>query len=125
MEITKNKGIIIVENDPFYKSLLLSILYSLNISDVHIFDNFKDIDNDKKIINQCSLIITTVNNDSCKKVFKTINSISSSIKVVFISNNDDLDFAVNAFEIGAYDYIIKNDDVKNKIASLLYKLNYY
>jgi len=125
MEITKNKGIIIVENDPFYKSLLLSILYSLNIYDVHLFDNFIDIDNEENIINQCSMIIATVNNDSCKKVFKTINSISESIKVVFISNSDDLDVAIYAFEIGAYDYIIKNDDVKNKIASLLYKLNYY
>lgn len=127
MEFTKNKGIIIVESDPFYRSLLLSILSSLGIHDLYSYVDFNDAYNNKQEHTQCSLMF--INYDKNKinfhNTFSQTNTWSPNVKIVFISANEDLDLVTGTPNAVAFDYIIKNDDIKYRIIRLLNKLNYF
>lgn len=49
------------------------------------------------------------------KVLKKIMEINPETKVIMLSAQDKMEVAVNLIRFGAYDYIIKNDNVFNRI----------
>jgi two-component system, NtrC family, response regulator AtoC len=48
-------------------------------------------------------------------VLKRIREENSDVKVIMISEQDDIDTVVNLLKLGAYDYITKSDDIKDRL----------
>jgi len=48
-------------------------------------------------------------------LLKTIREENSDIQVILISEQGDIDTVVNLLKLGAYDYITKSDDIKDKL----------
>ena len=48
-------------------------------------------------------------------LLKTIREDNSNIQVILISEQGDIDTVVNLLKLGAYDYITKSDDIKDKL----------
>ena len=58
------------------------------------------------------------------EILKKIKAVNPDTFVFFMSGQDKIEIAVNALKFGAIDYIIKNDDAKDKIIKS-YNLNEY
>ena len=48
-------------------------------------------------------------------LLKTIREVNNDIQVILISEQGDIDTVVNLLKLGAYDYITKSDDIKDKL----------
>jgi len=52
-------------------------------------------------------------------VLKRIKEYNEDIEVLIISGQEDVDTAVDLLKMGAYDYIVKNDEARNRILSVV------
>jgi polysaccharide biosynthesis/export protein len=55
-------------------------------------------------------------------LLKKIKRFDPEILTVFISGQEELEVAIDALKYGAFDYIIKGEDLSNKIASVMHKV---
>lgn len=105
--------IFIVEDDPWYSEMLK---YNLSLNEdyeVHIFDNAKDCLNQlhlKPNVISIDYNLPDINGD---ELFKKINAHDSSIAVIVISGQEEINVAVNLLKSGVYDYILKDDNTKD------------
>ncbi len=107
--------IFIVEDSEWYNKLLVYTL-SLNPDfEVKSFFNGKDFLNS---LNEAPDIVTLdyrLPDISGLEVLKSIRQENADIQVILISEQDDIDTAVTLLKLGAYDYITKSDDIKEKL----------
>lgn len=104
--------IFIVEDDPWYSEMLKYHLSLNEDYEVHIFDNAKAcIDNLHLKPNVISVDynLPDANGD---ELFKKIKSYDSSITVLVISGQEEINVALNLLKSGVYDYILKDDNTK-------------
>lgn len=107
--------IFVVEDDDIYRSLLVHFL-SLNPDyAVQAYANassfFKDLPQMPDIIT----LDYTLPDASGEMVFDKIRQQCPSAKVIFISAKEDIKTTINLFKKGVYDYIIKDDDMQQRL----------
>jgi len=107
--------IFIVEDDDWYNRLLVHHL-SLN-PDYHItsFTNGKDcID---KLNEEPDVITLDYRLPDMKglEVLKRIKAVSEDIQVILISEQNEIDVVVELLKYGAYDYIVKSRDIRERL----------
>jgi DNA-binding NtrC family response regulator len=112
--MTTNR-IFIVEDDPIYGRLLSYHLTQNPEYQVEVFTKGKDC-----IANMYKRpdIITLdyrLPDMSGLEVLQKIHETTPDIPVIIISGQDDIVTAVELLKAGAYDYIVKNDDAKNRL----------
>lgn len=104
-----------VEDDPVYTKFL-TYVFDLNpeievtffadggscISQLHLLPNIITLD-------------YTLPDMSGDEVLKTIRQTDADIQVIIISGQEDISTAVDLLKLGAYDYIAKNDDTKDRL----------
>lgn len=56
------------------------------------------------------------------EVLKRIRQENSDIKVILISEQDDIDTAVNLLKLGAYEYITKSEDIKDRLLNTVHNI---
>ncbi len=107
--------IFVVEDDELYRSLLVHIL-SLNpdytvkaYADAASF--FKDLPQQPEIITLDYNLPDATGDIVLDKVLKE----SPQSKVIFISAKEDIKIAINLFKKGVYDYIIKDEDMQQRL----------
>lgn len=111
--------IFVVEDDPAYTKFLQYVL-SLNPDfEVSAFKTGKDcLDN----LYQEPSIVTldyTLPDMPGEKVLSEIKSYNSEIQVVIISAQEKIGTAVELLKLGAYDYITKDEDTKNRLLNTI------
>lgn len=115
-------SIFIVEDDLLYSSVLQ---YHLNLNpdyEVHVFDTGKGLlDNLNKKPSAITLDYSLPDFDG-ETILKIIKRDYPEIPVIIISGQEDIATAVKLLKLGAYDYIVKDENVKDRLWSTLLKV---
>jgi len=111
--------IFVVEDDPAYTKFLNYVL-SLNPDfEVSTFETGKDIiDNLYKKPSIITLDYTLPDMDG-EDVLKEIKAYDSNIHVIIISAQEKIGTAVELLKLGAYDYIIKDEETKDRLLNTI------
>ncbi len=108
-------NIFIVEDDQWYSEVLEYLLKMNPDYQVETFTSGKDcIEN---LYKNPSLITLDYSLDDMngQEVLRKIKEHNPNIEVVVVSGQDDLSTAVSLLREGAYDYIVKDDQVKDRL----------
>ena len=120
----KNKDIkiFLVDDDPFCLSLYEGHLRNLGYEDITKFDNgFSCLE----AINQKPDIIfidQTMEGLTGIDVLKRVKYRDPDIYTVFVSGIEDIKMAINSIKNGAFDFIIKNNDVLKKMEKVMQEI---
>lgn len=115
--------IFIVEDDEFYGEMLKHHLLKNPDYEVELFLNGEDcIKNLHKQPSAISLDYS-LPDFTGYDVIKKIKEFNPETPVIIVSGQEDISTAVELLKEGAYDYIIKNDDTKNRLWSSLTKIH--
>lgn len=107
--------IFVIEDDPTYTQFLKYVLELNPDYEVHYFENAKSA------IDQFHLRPEIINLDyalpdlSGEEVLKQIQEFDPEISVIVISAQEKIGTAVNLLKLGAFDYIVKDSEAKDRI----------
>lgn len=108
-----------VEDDPVY-SKFLKYIFGLNPDfEVEFFDNGKDC---LAQLHKSPQIITldySLPDLSGEEILKQIKAVDPTINVIIISGQENISTAVNLLKQGAYDYITKDEETKDRLLNSL------
>lgn len=109
---TKGFKIFVVEDNEWYNKLLVHNLELNPDYEVKSFLNGKDcldhLDENPDVIT----LDYRLPDMKGSEVLKRIKEQNEDIEVILISEQDDIDVVVNLLKLGAYDYIVKANDIK-------------
>jgi DNA-binding NtrC family response regulator len=114
--------IAIVDDDPFYSTLIEQHLANLGMTQITVFNNGHDF------LDQINagFDIVFLDHDMPEmvgvEVLRKIKRHNPEIYVVFLSGQKELKVAVNVLKYGAFDYIIKEDNDLERIEATLKKI---
>lgn len=110
----------VVEDDEWYSKLLV---YSASLNPDYVVESFA---NGKEFLLQLpnsGVSIVTLDyrlpDMLGTEVLKQIKSFDPAIEVIVISEQQDISIAVELLKLGAYDYLVKEKDIRNKLINLL------
>ncbi|MDN5217382.1 sigma-54 dependent transcriptional regulator [Fulvivirgaceae bacterium BMA12] len=104
-----------VEDDPTYVKFLRYVLELNPDNELRFFSSGKEC---IEHLHEKPTIITldyTLPDISGEEVLKKIKNYDSSLPVIIISGQEEVKTAVQLLKLGAYDYIIKDEDTKDKL----------
>lgn len=115
MDTSKSFKIFVVEDDDWYNRLLVHNLSLIPDYDIESFTSGKDCI--KNLNKEPDVITLDYRLPEMKglEVLKEIKAINEDIQVVLISEQDDIEVVVELLKHGAYDYIVKSSDVKERL----------
>lgn len=108
-----------VEDDPVYSKFLKYVLGLNPDFEVEFFSNGKDC---LAQLHKSPQIITldySLPDLSGEEILKRIKETDSSINVIIISGQENISTAVNLLKQGAYDYITKDEETKDRLLNSL------
>lgn len=105
-----------IEDDPTYTKFL-KYVYDLNPDyEVHFYETAKsaiaDLDSKKPDIINLDFVLPDMGGE---EVLKKIQDFDTEIPVIVVSGQEKIDTAVNLLKAGAYDYIVKDNEAKERI----------
>lgn len=104
-----------VEDDPVYTKFL-AYIFDLNPEiEVHFFADGKSCINALHKLPNIITLDYSLPDMSGDEVLKAIRQTDPNIHVIIISGQEDISTAVDLLKFGAYDYIAKNDDTKDRL----------
>lgn len=107
--------IFVVEDSEWYNRLLVHTLSLDPDFEIKSFYTGKDF---LKCLNELPDIVTLdyrLPDMTGLEVLKRIRQENTDIQVILISEQKDIDTVVNLLKLGAYDYITKSDDIKDRL----------
>jgi DNA-binding NtrC family response regulator len=122
MENSKNLKFFIVDNDIFCANMHELYLLNLNYTDVTYYSNGTDCLNN--LYQKPDIIFLDHNMEDITgfEVLKKIKRQNPNIYVVMISGQENINTAVDALKYGAFDYIIKDNAVSEKMNLIVNKI---
>jgi DNA-binding NtrC family response regulator len=115
--------IFILEDDTWYGSMLQHYL-SLNPDfEVRRFENSRDFFSKLYELPDVVTLDYSMPDMDGAEVMKRIKEAHPNIQVIIISGQEDVRTAINLLKNGAFDYIVKDDDTKDRIWNSLMHLN--
>ena len=113
----------IVDDDIFCAKMYEQYLFNINHNNITCFSNGNDcLDN----LNQNpDIIFLDHNMDGITglEVLKKIKRYNPKIYVIMVSGQKDIKIALNALKYGAFDYIIKDNLVRDKMTLMINKIS--
>jgi len=109
----------IVDDDVFCSSLYEQHLRNMGCTNITHFSNGIDCLNNLHLNPDIIFLDHNMNDLTGFEVLKKIKRINPGIYVVMISGQDDIKTAVDALKYGAFDYLIKDEQVSKKIELLI------
>ena len=112
----------IVDDDIFSANVYEQYLLNLNYTDISYFSNGNDCLNN--LDQNPDIIFLDHNMDGITgfEVLKKIKRYNPNIYVVMVSGQEDIKTAVDALKYGAFDYIIKDHLVRDKMTLVINKI---
>lgn len=107
--------IFVVEDDEWYNRLLVHNLSLIPDYEIHSFGTGKDC---IAHLNEEPQVVTLdyrLPDMKGLEVLKQIREISPETQVILISEQDDIEVVVELLKLGAYDYIVKSRDIKERL----------
>lgn len=111
--------IFVVEDDEWYSEFLV---YHLTLNPDFEVKKFKTAKSFLAALHEKPDVITldySLPDMNGTDVLKKIKDHDADIQVLIISGQEDVDTAVGLLKQGAYDYIVKNEDARNRILSVV------
>ena len=116
--------IFIVEDDPFYAELLAYHLSQNPEDEVHRFETGRDCLKHLYLNPSVVCLDYSLPDVSGEEVLKKIKSTNPDLKVLIISGQENIQTAVSLLKMGATDYIVKDDDTRDRLWISLTKLRH-
>jgi len=116
------KKIFIVEDDPLYIKIIKYVLELDPEHEVHIFTTGKECI-DHLYLNPIMVTLDyTLPDMTGNEVMEAIKKYNSNIGIIAISGQSDISVAVDFMKAGAYFYIVKNDNTRDKLLLTVQRL---
>lgn len=116
-------NIIIAEDDKFYARYLEYTVKLCGDHSVEKCDNSKEL---KKIINSNTdvlLLDFKLDNESGLGLFNELKKKYPNTEIIIISGQKDIEVALELISNGAFEYLVKNDETKNRLIHAINKLS--
>lgn len=113
--MAKEFSIFVVEDDPFYGDIIeyhLSVNPDITVTKFSTGKDFLDMLHERP---NAVTLDYSLPDLSGAEVLKKIKDFDADIPVIIISGQEDISTAIDLLKVGAYDYIIKNEDTKDRI----------
>lgn len=111
--------IFIVEDDQFMAELLKFHLELNPDNEVTIFGNGKSLINALPKKPDLVLLDYNLNGENGGVVMKKVHEKIPDLPVIMVSGQDDINTAVTLLKDGAYDYIVKDDNLKDRLWAIV------
>ncbi|WP_159522667.1 sigma-54-dependent transcriptional regulator [Sunxiuqinia indica] len=119
MDTGKPFKIFVVEDDDWYNRLLVHNLSLIPEYEIESYTTGKDCI--KNLSKEPDVVTLDYRLPDMKglEVLKEIKAINDDIQVILISEQDDIEVVVELLRHGAYDYIVKSSDVKERLLNTI------
>jgi two-component system, NtrC family, response regulator AtoC len=115
--------IFVVEDSEWYNRLLVHTLSLNPDNEIKSFFNGKDLLNSLFESPDIITLDYRLPDMTGLEVLKKIREENSDAQVVLISEQEDIDTVVSLLKLGAYDYISKSDDIKDRLINTVKNIN--
>ena len=114
--MNKNLLIYVVEDNKLYNKLVVDFLQKQGMKNIKSFLNGKDCLNAVKEGEFPDIVIQDyyLEDSTGIAVLQAVKKRSKRSEFIFLTGNEDLEVAVNSIKYGAFDYIIKDNDIALK-----------
>lgn len=119
MKKSNSIKIFAVEDDPVYSKFLKYVLELNPDFEVDFFSNGKDCIAELHKAPQIITLDYSLPDLSGEEILKQIKAIDPAINVIIISGQENISTAVNLLKQGAYDYITKDEETKDRLLNSL------
>lgn len=114
MKVKTNK-IFVVEDDEWYRRLLVHNLSMNPDYEIKAFDTGKECLNSLHELPDVITLDYRLPDMKGLEVLKQIKAVNEDIQVILISEQDDIEVVVDLLKHGAYDYIVKSKDIRERL----------
>jgi DNA-binding NtrC family response regulator len=109
----------IVDDDVFFANMYEQYLKNINYNDIVYFDNGTDCLNNLNLNPDIIFLDHNMDDMTGFEVLKKIKRYDPNIYVVMISGQENIKTAVDALKYGAFDYVIKDSNVCDKLTQII------
>jgi two-component system response regulator AtoC len=120
--MTNQFNIVIVEDDKWYSEILKYHLELNPDNSIQCFEDGETFLNKVKQAPDLVCIDYSMPGLNGEELLKRIKVKFPSTEVIVISGQDDVGTAINLINLGAYDYLIKDDETKNKLWNTILRI---
>lgn len=116
------KKVFLVDDDPFCRQLIEHAVRSCGYREVQVFDNGAaclDALTDEPDIIFLDQMMGSVSGTDALKAIKRFNP---DIYVVLVSGQQQVQVAVDSLKYGAFDYVVKDESLDERLAAVLGKI---
>ncbi|RNA61982.1 response regulator [Chryseobacterium nematophagum] len=122
METNQNLKLFIVDDDRFCANVYEKYLKNHNYENISYFSNGEECLDE--LYNNPDIIFLDYNMDDLNgfEVLKKIKRYNPNIYVIMVSGQESIDTAVNALKYGAFDYLVKDENVCKRMKETVEKI---
>lgn len=115
MKLSNSVKIFVVEDDPTYTKFL-KYVFGLNPDyETHFFTTGKELIGQLHLMPDVVTLDYSLPDMKGEDVLKAIRDYDPSINIIIVSAQEKIGTAVNLLKMGAFDYIVKDEDAKDRI----------
>lgn len=114
-----NKQIFIVDDDPFWSSILHQILTELGYANILLYENGNDCMSNLHLNPDIIFLDYQMEGFDGLEVLKQIKSVNENIEVIFNTSIEDLNVAMNAITLGSFEYLLKGNATKKDVQKII------
>lgn len=107
--------VFIVEDDPFFSTIIERMLEEDDSLDLVLFDSGEALLNGLSKAPDVVTLDLGLPDISGVELFGKIKQFNSEIEIIIISGQDDISVAVGLLKDGAYDYLVKDKNLKERL----------
>jgi len=122
MQNTKNPLIFIVEDSVVYKELIVGYLQAKKFDNIKTFNNGEDCIKDLALKPDIIILDYFFDGISGLELMRKIKLEQFDIDFIFLSNQNNIQVAVEIMKLGAADYIEKNDKAPYRLVQSIENL---
>jgi len=111
----KSFKIFVVEDDEWYSRLLVHNLSLNSDYEIESFTNGRDCLNNLHKNPDVITLDYRLPDTQGLEILKKIKAENEEIQVILISDQDEIDVVVELLKYGAYDYIVKSKDIRERL----------
>lgn len=114
-----NSNIFIVDDNPFWIKMQTQMLKDLGFTRIMTFNNGNDCVDNLDLNPAIIFLDYHMEGINGLQVLQQIKSYYSGINVVFCTNNEDLEVAVDAIKYGSQEYLLKENASKKELTHII------
>ena len=123
MENEKKLKVFITDDDIFSLNVHEQYLKNIGISDINLFLNGVECLNNLSLNPDIIFIDHNMDILNGFETLKKIKRVNPNIFVVMVSAQENMNTAIEALKYGAFDYIIKGEEVESKMRSAIHRIS--